>query len=422
MHLSFLFALLSALSLFASLAFGNAMDSLALARAAHEKMLAGESLSVRDKHFIATYFPSPEQTENERTQQSLDDNGGTFFYYSGPVLRIPPSGNGGHAQDTTVTVINVSGMTGPISDVQIRIDSLRHTWDSDLLILLQSPIGTIDTLCNRHGGSSDNFFRTLLSDSALNSIAVGAAPFIGSFRPDEPLSIFDREAPNGNWRLIIADQAEGDSGYVFSWRIQILTGALPPCTDSTITAPIVFFGNTCDEDNDCSYRPSREQLLRVLIPTDGQWTFSLCGNSTWDPYLFISSSCCDHVIAFDDDGCDSTYEPKITCLDLTEGTYFLNIESYWTDSCGDYRLDISRCPLPCLPPEGLTISRNENDAVLVWQSVPNAIRYLIYSSPESDDDGTFLNAVQAPDTNYVDINALALTRQYYHVIAECPSR
>src|SRR5262249_44815275 len=50
-----------------------------------------------------------------------------------------------------------------ILDMNVRLD-LNHAFDSDLIITLTSPAGTVVTLVNRRGGSGQNFTNTLLDD------------------------------------------------------------------------------------------------------------------------------------------------------------------------------------------------------------------------------------------------------------------
>ena len=72
-----------------------------------------------------------------------------------------------------------------ITDVNVRIDTLLHTWDSDVTFYLQR--GTIGVnIVDNVGGSGDNFIGTILNDSATTPIASGTAPFTGSFRPSNP--------------------------------------------------------------------------------------------------------------------------------------------------------------------------------------------------------------------------------------------
>ncbi len=107
-----------------------------------------------------------------------------------------------------------------ITDVNVTFD-IDHTYDADLNLTLVSPAGTRVKLFGDLGGSGDNFRNTTLDDEAATSIAAAAAPFTGTFRPQNPLSAFDGEVSAGKWTLEITDDATGDTGVLKSWSISI---------------------------------------------------------------------------------------------------------------------------------------------------------------------------------------------------------
>jgi hypothetical protein len=122
---------------------------------------------------------------------------------------------------------------GDITDVDVKIDTVFHTWDSDLTFYLSrnfpSPVGV--KIINRVGGSGNNFIGTLLDDEASVPISSGTAPFTGSFRPFNPLTSFD--GPYNvldYWRLTITDTVAGDTGLLKAWCLiityQIITGGI----------------------------------------------------------------------------------------------------------------------------------------------------------------------------------------------------
>ncbi|MDZ7361708.1 MAG: proprotein convertase P-domain-containing protein [candidate division KSB1 bacterium] len=123
---------------------------------------------------------------------------------------------------TTNIPIAVSGFTGAIAKVTLSLH-LLHTFDGDLVISLISPDGTIVALSNNRGGSGDNFgaacspqsLRTTFDDAAPTPISSGAAPFVGAFRPESPLTAFNGKSGtqvNGTWTLRIQDTATLDVG------------------------------------------------------------------------------------------------------------------------------------------------------------------------------------------------------------------
>lgn len=108
-----------------------------------------------------------------------------------------------------------------ITDLNGLITNLTHTWDGDLFIELQSPVGTTVTLSNRNGGRGHNFINTVFDDEAATAIGSSSAPFTGSFRPDQLLSAFDGQDAFGVWTLRVADRAARDVGSINRWGIDI---------------------------------------------------------------------------------------------------------------------------------------------------------------------------------------------------------
>lgn len=112
-----------------------------------------------------------------------------------------------------------------ITDLNGLITNLTHTWDGDLFIELQSPVGTTVTLSNRRGGRGHNFINTVFDDEAATAIGSSSAPFTGSFRPDQLLSAFDGQDAFGVWTLRVADRAAFDVGSINRWGIDITAAA-----------------------------------------------------------------------------------------------------------------------------------------------------------------------------------------------------
>jgi subtilisin family serine protease/subtilisin-like proprotein convertase family protein len=141
--------------------------------------------------------------------------GGVFTYSPGSMpVAIPDL--------ATVNIPIVVGDNIRITDLNVRFN-MTHTYDSDLRISLVAPDGTTRRLVNRRGGSGDNFADTLIDDEATTAIGSGAAPFNGSFRPEEALSAFDQKSAMGTWYLVVRDMAEWDVGKVNSVSL-IITG------------------------------------------------------------------------------------------------------------------------------------------------------------------------------------------------------
>ncbi len=124
-----------------------------------------------------------------------------------------------------------------------------------------------------------------------------------------------------------------------------------PCvSDLLLAAPGAISGNTCGAGNDCGLFTSEEQIIEVMIPADGQWTFSLCNPDTtglWDSYIYLSAACCGVAMNEDDDGCGIVAGwSEIACQVLTAGTYYVAVEGFSDTDCGPYTLSVSQCA-PC---------------------------------------------------------------------------
>lgn len=127
---------------------------------------------------------------------------------------------------TATSSLAVSGLANFITDVNVRLN-ITHTYDSDLVITLIAPNGVRIPLVSNAGGGGDNFTNTVLDDEAATSVQSGVAPFTGSFRPVQPLSVLDGLSGtnvNGNWSLEVRDVATDDQGTINNWDVVISTG------------------------------------------------------------------------------------------------------------------------------------------------------------------------------------------------------
>jgi autotransporter-associated beta strand protein len=143
----------------------------------------------------------------------------------------------------------VGGFSGPVMKVVVSL-YLTHTYDQDLTnISLIGPDGTTLMLSAANGGSGQNYgsgtsdaSRTTFDDAAATSITSGTAPFVGTFRPQSPLSAFIGSTNvNGNWRLHMADGYGGSLGTLRAWSLFLYPvacgsggGACALCADGTL--------------------------------------------------------------------------------------------------------------------------------------------------------------------------------------------
>ena len=175
------------------------------------------------------------------------------------------------------STIGVAGLHGRLVDVNVTLD-IEHTWTRDLEISLEGPGGQRVLLVKQEGGSGNNFDGTVFDDAATTPVAGAAAPFRGTFRPEESLSAFNDVEPNGEWTLHVADLATADGGSLNSWSLSIETGsfvfenrtpvAIDPGPPTTVQSEIDVTG------------------LGGLVVKDIKVTIDI--NHTWDKDLAVT--------------------------------------------------------------------------------------------------------------------------------------
>src|SRR6266404_3226671 len=109
---------------------------------------------------------------------------------------------------------------------------INHTFDGDLVLQLISPDGITNTLSSNNGCFGDNYGvfcapegqRTTFDDAAAIPINQGNPPFLGSYRPEQPLSVYIGKSgtnANGIWTLHVIDEALFDIGTINCWSLNI---------------------------------------------------------------------------------------------------------------------------------------------------------------------------------------------------------
>lgn len=156
-------------------------------------------------------------------------------------ITIPASGTKGAASPYGSPVA-VSGLPGPITDVNVTIHGFGHTAPSDVAMVLASPAGVKVRLMFSNCGTTDvEDFTWILDQEAANPMPQGAECPDFVYRPAGPgivdlpapapagpyqasLNILDGENANGTWRLWVADYADEDKGDIEQgWSLTITT-------------------------------------------------------------------------------------------------------------------------------------------------------------------------------------------------------
>jgi uncharacterized repeat protein (TIGR01451 family) len=161
------------------------------------------------------------------------------FVANPTAILIPTMG----VADPYPSSISVSGVTGVVSKVVVRINGLSHGYARDLDLLLVGPLGQKVILMSSAGpGTSINDLNLVFDDSGsvipLGTINNGTYrptdygthnTTIGGIAPAPPyatsLAVFKGVDPNGTWRLFVADHARDNAGEVLGgWSLEVFLG------------------------------------------------------------------------------------------------------------------------------------------------------------------------------------------------------
>jgi len=110
----------------------------------------------------------------------------------------------------------------PIENVIVTLQEIDHPDISELIVTLEHE-GIVDTLVYQPGVNGANFLGTKFKDDALLNLSQGTAPFAGSFKPYNSLSVFNGLEAAGNWVLTIDDAVPANDGTFEAWSISVST-------------------------------------------------------------------------------------------------------------------------------------------------------------------------------------------------------
>lgn len=141
------------------------------------------------------------------------------------------------------STINVSGVSGAITDISVTLSNLTHGFPDDIDLLLVGPGGQKVMLMSDAGGGIAVPNRTLIFSDSATATLPDAGPLVaGTFKPTDVtpgdampapapagpygtnLSVFTGLTANGTWSLYGVDDGGGDSGAISNgWSLRIST-------------------------------------------------------------------------------------------------------------------------------------------------------------------------------------------------------
>lgn len=146
---------------------------------------------------------------------------------------------------STESKLNITA-SGVISDVNITSIQGNHEWFSDLTLTLVSPIGTEAVLFTGRCLNYNGPMSFGIDDQAPNTFQCPPSGG-GSFKPAQPLSIFNGEDTAGEWKLRIEDANGGNGGQITSWNIEFCGNLMVSTDDLEDANRINIFPNPVNE-------------------------------------------------------------------------------------------------------------------------------------------------------------------------------
>ena len=134
-----------------------------------------------------------------------------------------------------------TSLDGCLGIESLTIDSISHTFLSDLDLFLISPAGDTVELSTDNGGGFDNLSNLTFTDTSTNDITLQIDDIIPGFYATEDADgfagLYNGQDPNGAWTLFIQDDAGGDDGILHSWSMSFVDHSPTPellYSDTTI--------------------------------------------------------------------------------------------------------------------------------------------------------------------------------------------
>ena len=215
------------------------------------------------------------------------------------------------------------------------IDSLVHSWETDIDMWLISPAG--DTLevstDNGSGSGSDGYINVTFTDTAsINPVGITNLNN-GFFNTEEAagLAKFMGTNPNGAWTLLVKDDLGGDTGVLYDWHLEF--------TDYNFTVDLGTDTNICSVDpitlnagaGNYSYSWSTgDNTQQVTLDTN-----TLGGNGTYNIFVTVTDtiSGCQSI--------DTIVVNYTTCTGINALANNVNVNVYPNPNNGQFTLNVN---------------------------------------------------------------------------------
>jgi subtilisin-like proprotein convertase family protein len=225
-----------------------------------------------------------------------------------------------------------TSLDGCLEIDNVTIDSIQHTWLSDLDIYLISPAGDTIELSTDNGGAGDDMVNVVFSDTSTNDITLQTSGILpGVYQTEDTLGfagLYNGQDPNGAWSLYIDDDTGGDDGVLVSWSMTFVDNS---------PMPVLTYSDTII---------CLTQVLTVTAEPYDSWLWST-GNNGQSADLFgnvLGLGTHEIFVTVDQDGCTGESNSFTLTVDACAGIAelgALSIDIYPNPSNGQIVVDIT---------------------------------------------------------------------------------
>ncbi len=141
--------------------------------------------------------------------------------------------------------------------------NITHSWIGDLKIELEHPNGTQVVLYDRNCNNGQANLSITFQQEA--PVIACASPATGTFSPVGDLSVFDGLSSQGEWKLIITDYWDIDSGALTSWTLDLGCSTMPVSVENFALSNFKLYPNPNQGDFILEFDSDSTQDIQISV-------------------------------------------------------------------------------------------------------------------------------------------------------------